>query len=118
MTDLLPVLDALSGKRYRYRNEAVLHDGLAEALDAAGIAYEREVHVVGGRIDFLIGDLGVEVKIGGGAGALHRQVEGYSHEERIARLLVVTTRPAHRAVVGQTANGKHVHVLTTGGLSL
>lgn len=115
------VIEALSRRRYRYSTEVDLHDGLAEALDDRGIAYEREVPMlpVGGRIDFVVDKVGIEVKIKGSAEALRRQIEGYAHSERIDEFLVVTTRPTHNVVRGHTNYGrKRVRVLTIGGLSL
>ena len=113
------VVAALRGKRYSYRNEVDLHEGLAAALDEAGIWYEREVKVAGGRIDFIVPaiGLGIEVKIKGSAEALRRQIVGYAAEERLRSFLVVTTRPMHR-VIARPVDGKDVRVLTIGGLSL
>ena len=112
------VIAALSGKRYTYNAEIRLHAGLPAPLDDRDIAYERELHVTGGRIDFVVGSVGVEVKIKGSVDALRRQIERYSEDDRFAEFLVVTTKPIHRAVNGVTANGKRVRVLTIGGLSL
>jgi len=116
-TTVAPIVDALSGKRYRYNTEADLHRALMAALDAAGIAYRREVFVPGGRIDFVVGRVGVEVKIKGSATSLARQIGKYALAEELDAFLVVTTRPAHRAIPA-FANDKPVHVMTIGGLSL
>ena len=112
------VVNVLARRRFRYNTEVDLHEAIAAAFDAAGIAYEREVQIAGGRIDFIVRDVGIEVKIKGSTEALRRQVEGYSAEERLTEVLVVTTRPTHRPVSGLTTNGKRVRVLTIGGLSL
>lgn len=109
---------ALRGKNYRYNSEVDLHEGLAQALTEDGIEFEREVKVTGGRIDFLIADVGVEVKIKGSANGLRAQVARYSMDGRISEFLIVTTRPTHRLVSGATRNGKPIRVLTIGGLSL
>lgn len=113
------VIEALSGKRYRYRTEVDLHEGLAAALEGAGIWYEREVKVVGGRIDFIVPaiGLGIEVKIKGTPDALRRQIVRYAADERLHQFLVVTTKPLHR-VVARPVDDKPVRVLTIGGLSL
>jgi hypothetical protein len=116
VTDVDAVRAAFRSKRHRYSNEIELHHSLAATLVEAGIEFEREVKIVGGRIDFLIGDLGVEVKVGGSAAALARQVARYTAEPRVGRILIVTTRPVHRAVHG-TANEVVVDVLVIGALS-
>lgn len=116
MTDVEAVRAAFRSKRHRYSNEIELHMSLAATLTEAGIDFEREVKVIGGRIDFLIGDLGVEVKVKGSLGALARQVARYTAEPRIGSILIVTTLPVHRAVHG-TANEVVVDVLVIGALS-
>lgn len=112
------VVAALSGKRYGYRDERDLHDGLAAAFDDADVDYRHEVHITGGRIDFVVGRVGVEVKIKGSVADLQRQIEGYAPEAAIDEFLVVTTRPTHRAIPRVTSNGKPVRVITIGALSL
>lgn len=111
------IWDALSGKRYRYHNEVALHEGLAAALDEAGIDYQREVHVTGGRIDFVVDDVGIEVKVNGSPDALRRQIVRYAADDRFTTFLVVTTKPVHR-VIARPVDDKPVHVLTIGALSL
>lgn len=111
------VVAALSNRRYRYASEVALHAGLSEALTEAGIDHEREVQVAGGRIDFLIGSLGVEVKIKGSTEALGRQLARYAADPRIEALLVVTSRPSHRQV-RSIAIGVPIRVVTIGALGL
>jgi hypothetical protein len=111
------VVAALSNRRYRYSSEVVLHAGLAEALTEAGIDHQREVQVAGGRIDFLIGSLGIEVKIKGTVEALGRQLRRYAADPRIDALLVVTSRPTHRQVRAIPV-GVPVRVVTIGALGL
>jgi hypothetical protein len=112
------VVAALSSKRYRYTGETVLHMGLAHALTTSGIDHEREVRVVGGRIDFIVGRIGIEVKVKGSAEALRRQIERYAGDDRFDEFLAVTTRPVHQVIAGPTHNDKPVRVLVIGGLSL
>lgn len=117
---LAAIVAALADKRFRYNSEVALHDGIAQAFEDAGIAYRREVRIDGGRIDFLVGAVGIEVKIGGSSEALRRQVSAYTESPHIESILVLTTRPAHREV-GGVINDKPVRVraLTyVGGLSL
>lgn len=94
--------------RYRYANELELHAGIALALDAAGITYEREVKLdARDRIDFLCEDIGIEVKIKGGPSSVLGQLGRYSRHERIGALMLVTERSQlTRVVAAKVLNGK------------
>ncbi len=90
---LLDLATLLRGHRYRYGRETELHAALAEALRRAGHAFEREVRLTAqDRIDFLVGDLGVEVKIKGGPSDVAGQLNRYAAHGRVAGLLLVTDR--------------------------
>lgn len=68
-------------------------------LTAAGIQFEREVVVHGGRIDFLCQDgVGIEVKVDGSMAKLVRQIHAYLTDECIHELLVVTSRCGHLGI--------------------
>lgn len=86
-----PVVAALSGWRLLVTTEREVQRQIAERFEAAGLAFEREVPVTGGRIDFLVGDIGVEVKISGGRRAIWRQIKGYASEPRITRFVLVAS---------------------------
>lgn len=77
-------------------NEYVVQDAIEKLLRDRALDYRRE-HVlsVGDRIDFLVGDVGVEVKIDGGKGAVLRQLFRYAVHPGIAGLVLVTTRAKH-----------------------
>lgn len=73
-----------------------LHRLIAGALDAAGIAYAHEARIAPWcRVDFLVGDIGIEVKKGHvAAGALKAQAAKYLASSALSALLIVTTRGA------------------------
>lgn len=97
--DRFAVADVLRGHRYLYRNEAELSDALADALVAAGLPARREARLGDrDRIDLLVGNVGVEVKVAGSLEALTRQIQRYAHAPEITELVVVTDRAALRAV--------------------
>lgn len=114
---LAEVLTSLRGKRFRYQTELDLHEGLSAAFDEGGVAHRREVYVPGGRIDFVVARLGIEVKIKGTATALERQIGKYALADELDEFLVITTRRTHNAVP-RTIGGKRVWVHIIGGLSL
>jgi len=87
---------------FRYAHERELQDGLAQVLGPLatrhGLAVDREVVVPGaGRIDLVLGRVGVEVKVGGAPAAVGRQIRRYQAGPFDA-LVLVTTRVAHLAL--------------------
>lgn len=94
-TDLTEIMVAIRGRPYDTTNEEALQAGIAVALEESGFRFTREV-VLGprDRIDFMIGDVGIEVKVGGGQTALIRQLHRYAQSQRVGRLLVVSTDPS------------------------
>ena len=80
------VLEALKAMRPPFAlYEADLHRLIGERLTACGIAYEHEARLgCGSRIDYLVGDVGVEVKKGKpSAATLTAQLKRYAQNERI-----------------------------------
>lgn len=89
----------LAGYRFVYANELELHAGIEQALLTAGHQPAREVCLTAtDRIDFLLGRLGVEVKIAQAPGDVARQLRRYAATGLLDELLLVTTRVRHRAV--------------------
>lgn len=96
---------------FLHADEDALQAGIAEALDQAGFAAEREVRLSDrDRIDLLVGDVGVEVKTNGTSIAAFRQCQRYAHSPRVAALILVTTRAAHTDLPA-TVGGKPLTVL-------
>jgi hypothetical protein len=86
----------LASYRFNYTSERDLQDGIEQALQEAEVSYEREAPLGLGRIDFLVGDVGIEVKIDGGDRAVLRQLQRYANHEEISELLLVTSRVRHQ----------------------
>lgn len=90
---LVIVTRVIGSRRFRFANEKDLQAGIETALLEEGIRFEREVKLAKGDIiDFIVDDLGIEVKIDGPLTALTRQLARYARHERIAELLVVSSR--------------------------
>lgn len=104
------VVASLSGWRFRGHNENVLQATVLESLEHAGLPFIREYRISPrDRIDFLVGAVGVELKVQGSAGDVRRQLERYAEADEIRELVLVTTRWQHRCVAGD-ALGKPVLV--------
>lgn len=99
----------IRGHRYVYASEVELHGQLEQVLTAAGVPVSREVHLTSrDRIDFLVGDVGIEVKVKGERTPI-RQLTRYAESSWVAGLLLVTTRAAG---VPSTLLGKPVAVVS------
>ena len=100
----------LEQHRFASSEEAQLQDGIAAALIAAGVPHTRELRLgTRDRIDFLVGTVGLEVKIDGSLPALARQLQRYAEAPIVSELVVFTTR-ARLAQLPATLLGKPVRV--------
>ena len=98
-------------------SELVLQDGLEHLFSTHGIKHVRE-HSLSrqDRVDFMIGNIACEVKIGGGVNPLQRQLGRYAEHEEVEAILLVTTLP-RLAKVPCELDGKRVGVaLVLGGI--
>lgn len=87
------LVTALKKYRINYASESELQQGVAGVFEKEGYAFEREVFLSpGDRIDFIVGDIGIEVKTGGSLSALLRQLYRYAKYDSIKCLLVITSR--------------------------
>lgn len=81
----------ISGHRWSLENEIRLHDEMAVKFREAGLSFEREVRLSRtDHIDFLISDVGVEVKIKGSKRSIYKQIERYARCGRLARVVLVS----------------------------
>ena len=93
------------------QEEYDLHALVAQALEQAGIPFRHEAPLgPGRRIDFLCGDIGIEVKRGRPAPAvLKKQLTAYLQSDHLTGLILVVERTA--ALPPQLA-GKPVKILS------
>jgi hypothetical protein len=100
VTDLNAILEPLSSVAVQAESE--LGDAVAKRLSDMGVAFEREVWLNDtDRIDFMVGRVGVELKLKGPVSAVARQLARYAQSERVDSLVLVTTRFKHKAVPKQ-----------------
>lgn len=113
MTRLQEILERLGRYRFNFVSESDLHDAIAAVLDNGFIDFQREVILSPrDRIDFLIGTVGIEVKVGGSSAAVEAQVRRYTESERVDAVVLVTSCARH-AAIARSFNGKPVHVIPT-----
>lgn len=118
--DLDAVVAALKSRRFSHVDEAELQRGIAEAFDAAGIFYAREVKLGSDRLDFLADGIAIEVKVDGANAAVARQLERYAEHPEVGALVLATTRRQHAAVPVHLAfpalRGKSFRIVWLGAL--
>ena len=106
------LLEAIRATRFRYTSEDDLQRGIAQVLEANGIAHQREFRLdAQSRLHFQgDGGLGIEVKLDGSAMDLGYQVLRYLKAEEVRGIVVVTTRSSHRDLPKEL-EGKPIWVL-------
>ena len=114
MSTAKEIIDLLARYRFHYSNEVQLQDGIAKALLANGISFEREVPLTASeRIDFLVGAIGIEVKIHQASNTVLRQLQRYALCNEIQHLLLITTLSKH-ALLPKALNNKALDVIFLG----
>lgn len=112
------VVDAIRAHRFCYADETQLQEGLAAALAAAGLSSTREVRLnARDRIDILVDDVGIEVKVDGRVSSLLRQITRYAESERVGAIVVVSNRVRHLQLPSEI-NGKQVRSISLTGAGL
>jgi hypothetical protein len=102
------IIKALSAHSFGFTTERDLQDGIAGALAASGVPFEREAHLSASDVpDFMCGRVAVEVKIKGSLASVTRQLHRYAQHAEVDEILLVTTRAAHTRVA-RSIGGKAV----------
>lgn len=109
MSTVESVRRIIRGHRWRLEVEATLQADISAKLTSAAIAHEREVRLdAKNRIDFLVGSVGIEVKIKGAKRDIYRQVERYAAFDRISEVVLITNVATRMPA---TICGKPIHVI-------
>jgi len=110
------IVAALRRLRCRFADEDQLQAMLADGLTQLGFEVKREVALArGGRIDLLVGRIGIEVKIAGQTSSVARQLRRYAASDLVDELVLATTCPRH-AGVASMIDGTPVHVVVLASL--
>lgn len=105
------VQQLLSSYRFRSHNEAELQEAIEQLLTEHGLDYRREVVLTPkNRIDFMVGRIGIEIKVGHPLAQVIRQLHRYAQLDAIDELVLVSNRCRH-AMVPEQINGKAVAVV-------
>lgn len=111
MNEIEKILSALSAIRISaIPEECEIHEAVSAALSAAGIAFEHEFRLKPGtRIDFVCGEIGIEVKKSRPKSSeLQAQLRRYLEETCLNAMIVVLQKPCY---LPERICGKPVFVL-------
>src|SRR3990167_3137698 len=101
----------LRGYSFHFSTEKQFQDGIEEVLQLRGLPYRREVAISPRSIiDFMVGTVGIEVKVGGGISEITRQLHRYAQSDAITELILVTSRMRHTLKLPASLNSKPIHV--------
>lgn len=97
--DATAIAANLEQYKFSFANEWDLHNGVAQVLASLGLDFQKEVVLAPkNRIDFLVGKVGIEIKVDMSLAGVTRQLWRYADSEKIESLILVTTRHAHRGL--------------------
>lgn len=106
----------LYNTKFRYHNEKELQRGVGLVLTDLGLSYESEFPMSPrDRIDFLVGDIGIECKSDDSKGgtsqaAVIRQLFRYAESPLIKELILITTLSKHKNLP-KTMNDKPLYIV-------
>lgn len=102
----------LSKHRLPLSNEKALQAAIGVILTANGIEHDRESRLSDKDcIDFLVGGVGMEVKLKGSAVAIYKQCKRYCGYPEVEELLIVTNRSMG---LPNEIDGKPTYLLSLG----
>lgn len=109
MVDVVSIKKLLSKKRFNTEDEKILQGQIEKALLDAGISFQREFNLdEKSCIDFMVGNIGIEVKIKGQKRAIYKQCERYCTFDALSSLLLLTSKSMG---IDEEINGKPIHYI-------
>lgn len=109
------IVDLVAGHAFVTGTEDALQTALADVLAEAGLTPHREARLSAqDRVDLLIGDVAVEVKVAGSLVTVLRQCQRYARSPQVAAVVLATTVPEHRQAPS-TIGGKPLLVAPVAG---
>lgn len=104
---------AVVARRFLFNDERDLQDGIEKVFTDEKIGHRREAEIEGGRIDFLAGAVGIEVKVGGSLAEVTRQLHRYAKCSQVLALVLISSR-LRLGNLPESLNGKPLVVVQVG----
>ncbi len=106
------IIQTIQCNRFDLQDEKVLQNQISQSFDLNFVVYRKEFRLDEKNIlDFLIDDVGVEVKIKGSKRQIYKQCERYCGFDRIKSLLLITNRSMG---FPSEINGKPIYIFNLG----
>lgn len=106
------IMKLIQARRFSLSDEKKLQAEIEAEFLGAGIDHQREHRLdTNNIIDFMVGTIGIEVKIKGSKLNIFRQIERYAQFEVIKRLILVTNVPMG---MPELVKGKPIHIVNLG----
>lgn len=87
------ILSFLEGRCFDLGNEARLQQEIARVFDEKNIPYNREVVLSNqDRIDFMVNNIGIEIKINGSSSEIFRQCRRYCRHNEVDELILASNK--------------------------
>jgi hypothetical protein len=103
------IVTRLSSTRIHCQDEYGLQDEIEKMLNDMFDNVQREVSCDKGRIDFVVDDVAIELKVDGSSNSVLRQLKRYAELPWVTEIVLITTRAKHRSMPA-TINGKPLRV--------
>lgn len=110
------IVALLNQHRFRGMTEEHFQDAIDAILAGSHVGYAREERLTPrDRIDFLVGETGIEVKINGSPSEIVRQLGRYAASERVTALILASSRIRLIQGIPATIHGVPVHAVALRG---
>lgn len=91
--DLIALCNILRSYQFSIHDEKYLQGEIEDVFKSEGIKYQREVPLSTGIIDFMVGDIGIEIKLKQRPMSVYRQLERYLEDPQVKQIILATVRP-------------------------
>lgn len=106
------IASAVARRRFRIVTEKDFQEALVRVFEAEKMEYRREVRLgPGDVVDFMVGDVAVEVKVEGSPTQVLRQILRYLEYGEVSALVLVTRRAGSARGIPPQVLGKPVIVV-------
>lgn len=93
MVKVEKILNILNSYHFSIHDEKYLQEEISQVFKEENIEFKKEHKLSNGIIDFMIDDIGLEVKIKGQNMAIYRQIERYMENDSIKAIILANVKP-------------------------